>query len=176
MDIVRWAKDMVTIDCATPTYPMQMPVVSGNDFILGISRRVSAPTTEISRKLRAFNIAASIIDGNAYRKIVEGMSAHHPAMSASENMAALAACIRGAACGVNTLHPYKIKSILAVLDVNNGKRPNWVDAHAIMMIEGRGESRIGANYRGSLLEVSLPSRNDVSCFARNQRYPSEYSY
>ncbi len=26
MDIVRWAKEMVTIDCATPTYPMKMPV------------------------------------------------------------------------------------------------------------------------------------------------------
>jgi hypothetical protein len=74
-----------------------------------------------------------------YRKIVEGMSAHHPAMSASENMAALAACIRGAACDVDTLHPCKIKSILAVLNVNNGKHPNWVDAHAIMMIEGNQE-------------------------------------
>ncbi len=58
-------------------------------------------------------------------------------MRASDNMAALAACIRGAACDLDTRHPRRIKSITAVLEVNNGTRPNRVDAHAIMMIEGK---------------------------------------
>ena len=115
-----------------------MSKISGNIFIPGREdyRIISAPASDLSRKSRAFNIVASISGGNAYSIILEGTSADHPDMVASENMAALAACIRGAACDLDTLHPRKIKSILAVIEVNNGLRLNRVDAHAIMTIEG----------------------------------------
>ena len=138
MDIVRWGGEMVPIECTTPAYPMRMPIVSNNQFIPGREYRViSAPATVLSRKSRAFNIAASNSGGDAYGVILQGTSANHPDMRASDNMAALAACIRGAACDLDTRHPRRIKSITAVLEVNNGARPNPVDAHTIMMIEGK---------------------------------------
>ena len=129
---------MVPIECTTPAYPTRMPIVSDNQFTPGREYRIiSAPTTVLSRKLRTFNIAASNSGGDVYGVILEGTSANHPHMRVSDNMAALAACIHGAACDLDTRHPRRIKSITPVLEVNNGTCPNRVDAQAIMMIEGK---------------------------------------
>ena len=134
---MRWGGEIVPIESTSPAYPMRMPIVSGTTIPGKVDRPISAQTSVLSRKSRAFNITASISVGDAYGVILTGTSANHPDMRASENMAALAACIRGAACDLDTRHPRSIKSITAVLEVNNGTRPNRVDAHAIMMIEGK---------------------------------------
>jgi hypothetical protein len=136
LDIVRWTDEMTPIDCTTPAYLLRMPGCGSHRFIPGRDRIVSAPTSALARLSRAYNIIASIGGGNAYSIILGGTSADHPEMNASENMAALAACIRGAACDLDRYYPRRIKSIVAVLEVNNGTRPNRVDAHAIVMIEG----------------------------------------
>jgi hypothetical protein len=138
LDIVRWSEEITHIDCATPAYPFRMTGCGSSRFIPGREdqRIVSAPTTDLARHSRAYNIIASIGGGNAYSIILGGTSADHPKMNASENMAALAACIRGAVCDLDVSYPRRIKSIVAVLEVNNGLRQDRVDAHAIIMIEG----------------------------------------
>ena len=117
LDIVRWCEELVTVESLTPTYPIRFPIVQTNYRIPGITRRrVSGPATDLSRKSRAFNITASMISGgNAHAIVLGGTSAHHPNMEAWENMAALAACIRGSACDLDRSYPRRIKSIIAVL-------------------------------------------------------------
>ncbi len=51
-------------------------------------------------------------------------------------MSAFAACIRGALCDVDEKYLGRVKSTLAQVELNRGKREKRADAHGVLVIHG----------------------------------------
>eukprot|EP00611_Tribonema_gayanum_P031579 TRINITY_DN915_c1_g1_i1.p2 TRINITY_DN915_c1_g1~~TRINITY_DN915_c1_g1_i1.p2 ORF type:complete len:364 (+),score=123.04 TRINITY_DN915_c1_g1_i1:97-1188(+) len=150
LNVVRWAQERVQVHDFiagkfedSPIAFIRMPKMNTlkTEAQSKGERRASQNHTDTSRISRAVNITADlfVVHEAVFLKL-QGTSFNLPGAPATTNMAAGAACIKAAIGDLDMRFPGRVKVVLAKLEMCGVERPERVDAHGIVVINGMKEA------------------------------------